>query len=64
MKLVAIVLALLAVGGMVFGWWGLETVSGRRQFDEMAGIIPLLVGVGSMILLMAAGILYFLSGRG
>ncbi|WP_422370135.1 hypothetical protein [Hoeflea sp.] len=63
MKLVAIILALLALAGMLFGWWGLETVSGRRQFDEMAGMIPLFVGVGSIVLLLIAGLLYFLAVR-
>ena len=24
-----------------FGYWGLQTVAGRRVFDEMAGMIPL-----------------------
>ena len=63
MKLFAIVLALVAGAGMVFGWWGLETVSGRRHFDEMAGIIPLFAGVGSIILLLLAAILYYIGGR-
>lgn len=63
MKLFAIVLALVAVAGMAFGWWGLETVSGRRHFDEMAGMIPLFAGVGSIILLLLAAILYYLGGR-
>lgn len=63
MKLFAIVLALVAVAGMVFGWWGLETVSGRRNFDEMAGMIPLFAGVGSIILLLLAAILYYFAGR-
>lgn len=63
MKLFAIVLALLAVSGMVFGWWGLETASGRRHFDEMAGMIPLFVGVGSLVVLLVAAILYYLAAR-
>lgn len=36
------------IGGMVlmksdeaFAYWGLYTVSGRRTFDEMAGMVPL-----------------------
>ena len=63
MKMVAIVLALVAVAGMAFGWWGLETVSGRRHFDEMAGMIPFFAGVGSVILLLLAAILYYYAGR-
>mgnify|MGYP003634206076 CR=1 FL=1 len=63
MKLLAIALALLGLAGLAFGWWGLETVAGRRRFDEMAGIIPLLTGIGSLILLLAAAILGVLSRR-
>lgn len=63
MKLFAIMLALVGVAGIVFGWWGLETVSGRRHFDEMAGMIPLFAGVGSIILLLLAALLYYLGSR-
>ena len=62
MKLFAVMPALVAVAGMAFGWWGLETVSGRRHFDEMAGMIPLFAGVGSIILLLLAAILYYFAG--
>ncbi|MCY0146941.1 hypothetical protein OEG84_04215 [Hoeflea sp. G2-23] len=63
MKLFAIVLLLLSLAGMLFGWWGLETVSGRHQFDEMAGIIPLVAGTASIILLPVAGVLYYFASR-
>ncbi|WP_420409432.1 hypothetical protein [Hoeflea sp.] len=63
MKLLAIVLAVAAVAGMLFGWWGLETVSGRRRFDEMAGMIPLFVGYGSVVLLLVAALFYWWAGR-
>ena len=35
---ILIVAGLLAA---VFGYWGVYTESGRREFDEMAGIIPM-----------------------
>lgn len=63
MKLFAIVLALVAVAGIAFGWWGLETSSGRRHFDEMAGMIPFFAGVGSIVLLLVAAILYYFAHR-
>ena len=63
MKLFAVVLALVSLAGMIFGWWGLETVSGRRQFDEMAGIIPLVVGIAGFILLIVAAILSYFANR-
>lgn len=62
-KLLAIGLALVSLAGMFFGWWGLETVSGRRHFDEMAGIIPLVTGAGAFILLLVAGGLYYFARR-
>tara|TARA_R110002012_G_scaffold77840_4_gene198432 strand:- start:105774 stop:106259 length:486 start_codon:yes stop_codon:yes gene_type:complete len=63
MKLLAVLLALLSLAGMIFGWWGMETVAGSRQFDEMAGIIPLVTGVVSFILLLVAAGLYYLANR-
>jgi len=63
MKRFAVLLALLSLAGMIFGWWGMETVAGRRYFDEMAGIIPLLTGVASFILLLLAAGLYFVADR-
>ncbi len=30
---------------LVFAYWGIYTVAGRRQFDEMAGMIPFGIGV-------------------
>ena len=63
MKLFAIVLAWLSLAGMIFGWWGVETVAGRRQFDEMAGIIPFVTGIASMILLVVAAVLYYFANR-
>ena len=63
MKLFAIVLALASLAGLVFGWWGLETVAGRRQFDEMAGMIPFFTGIASLVLLVVAGILYYIANR-
>ena len=59
MKTFALVLAWLSLAGMILGWWGLETASGRRYFDEMAGIIPLVTGVASFILLLVAAVLYY-----
>ena len=63
MKLFAIVLALLSLTGMIFGWWGVETVSGRRHFDEMAGIIPFVTGIASLILLLVSAVLYSFAKR-
>jgi hypothetical protein len=46
---------LCAIGflALVFAYWGINTVAGRRQFDEMAGMIPFGVGVlGALTILI------------
>ena len=63
MKLIAAILALLAVIGLIFCWWGLETAAGRRQFDEMAGMIPFFSGVASVVLLIIAAALFYFARR-
>ena len=51
--------ALLVLGVVLaaFGWWGLETVSGRRRFDEMAGMIPMGAGALGVLLVVIALVL-------
>lgn len=54
---VRILSALLMVCGLAclaFAWWGLETVAGRRSFDEMDGIIPFAAAALGVALLIAA----------
>jgi hypothetical protein len=63
MKKLATGLALISLAGMIFGWWGLETVSGRSLFDEMAGIIPMAAGGGAFLLLLIACVLYYSAWR-
>ena len=46
MKPASIVCALAGIACELFAYWGLNTVRGRRAFDEMAGMIPLAVGSG------------------
>ncbi len=50
---------LLVVGGALaaFGWWGVETASGRRRFDEMAGMIPMGAGALGVLLVLVALVL-------
>ncbi len=47
-----LLLAALACAG--FSWWGLNTLSGRAAFDEMAGIIPLAAAPLGLLLAMVA----------
>ena len=54
--------ALLILGAvaLVFGWWGVYTVSGRRQFDEMAGILPLAaLALGGLLLVIGLALLFW-----
>ncbi|MCY0095046.1 hypothetical protein [Hoeflea ulvae] len=63
MKTFAIILALVSIAGLMFGWWGIETVAGRRHFDEMAGMIPFFAGIASVALLLVAAVLYYFARR-
>lgn len=63
MRTLPLCLAILGLAGVLFAYWGLETVSGRKAFDEMAGMIPVGAGVVGAILLIAAAIVWWL-GRG
>ncbi len=46
------VLCAIGLLAIVFGYWGVNSVSGRRQFDEMAGVIPMAAGVLGTILVL------------
>ena len=45
MRYAPYLLCLIGFVAVAFGYWGVSTVSGRRIFDEMAGMIPLGVGL-------------------
>lgn len=54
--------ALLILGAiaLAFGWWGVYTVSGRRQFDEMAGILPLAAfALGGLLVVVGLALLFW-----
>jgi hypothetical protein len=54
--------ALLTFGAVAvaFGWWGVYTVSGRRQFDEMAGILPLAsLALGGLLIVIGLALLFW-----
>ena len=51
----SLILFCIAIACELFAYWGLRTVAGRREFDEMAGIIPLaFVPLGLLCALIAA----------
>ena len=43
---------------MVFGWWGANTVVGRKRFDGMAAIVPIAALVLGTII-FAVGLFLF-----
>jgi lipopolysaccharide export LptBFGC system permease protein LptF len=52
--------ALLFVAALAcfgFSYWGLNTISGRATFDEMAGMIPLAATPVGLLLLLCAAVL-------
>lgn len=50
-----LILLCIAIACELFAYWGLSTVAGRREFDEMAGIIPFaFVPLGFLCALTAA----------
>jgi hypothetical protein len=58
MRNVGLVLLAISAALAVFGYWGASTVAGRRQFDEMAGMIPVAsTWLGGLLALAAAVLL-------
>ena len=53
-------LLILGVIAVAFGWWGTYTATGRRQFDEMAGILPLAaLGLGGLMTVIGLALLFW-----
>jgi hypothetical protein len=51
----SLLLFCIAIACEGFAYWGVGTAAGRREFDEMAGIIPLaFVPLGLLFALIAA----------
>jgi uncharacterized protein (DUF697 family) len=63
MNIAVIVLLILAVACEVFAYWGMNTVAGRRAFDEMAGIIPFAAGVFGGLLAACAVLAWWYARR-
>ena len=57
---------LLAIGLGWFGYWGAYTEAGKKQYDEMAGIIPMAALTTAMIIAVCLVILqlYFVFKNG
>lgn len=59
MRIASLVLAFLSLACAAFAVWGLGTPSGRRVFDEMAGILPLAAGVGAVVFALCAALTWW-----
>ena len=60
MKAVPVVLVLAGAACELFAYWGINTVSGRRTFDEMAGMIPLAAAPLGVVLIFSGVVLGWL----
>jgi hypothetical protein len=60
MKAAAVIITAAAALALAFGAWGRLTLAGRRQFDEMAGILPLFSYYAGFALAAAAAVLWIL----
>jgi hypothetical protein len=59
-KAAAIIVTVTAALALGFGAWGRFTPAGRREFDEMAGILPLFGWYAGFALAAAAAVLWIL----
>jgi hypothetical protein len=56
-------LCFIGVLALVFAHWGINTVSGRRVFDEMAGMIPMAVGLLGLLAILGGAVWLFVRSR-
>ena len=56
MRLLVIALFVVGAGLIVYGWWGIFTTSGRKKYDEMAGLIPFYLGIAGIVLVVTTGV--------
>jgi hypothetical protein len=61
MRVIAIALLAAAAALAGFAYWGIFTVTGRRAYDEMAGVIPYSAGLLSALLAAGAVLIFWLS---
>ena len=54
MRQLPLILLAAAVACLGFAYWGLATPAGRRAYDEMAGMIPMGVGLAGAVFGIAA----------
>jgi hypothetical protein len=62
-RYVPLLLLVAAIPCWGFAHWGLETTAGRAAFDEMAGIIPMVVGILGIVFALCAAVIGWLNQR-
>lgn len=63
MRSLPLALVAAAILCFAFGVWGSTSESGKRRFDEMAGMIPLASVAAGFVLLIAAAVIWWLRTR-
>ncbi|MEP7237263.1 MAG: hypothetical protein ABI685_05350 [Ferruginibacter sp.] len=63
MKITAVIILILAVALMGYGYWGAFTTSGNKVYDEMDGYFPFFILIGGLILFVVFLILVILIRR-
>jgi len=56
MKYAAVITTVVAAAALLFGAWGRFSAAGRREFDEMAGILPFFSWYAGLALALLAAI--------
>ena len=51
MKPLGIIMFVLSLAGITYGYWAMSTEAGREAYPEMAGIIPMFITAVSSLLL-------------
>ena len=63
MRVAQFAFAVLALACEAFAYWGLTTTSGRRAFDEMAGMIPFAAGCAGVLFAVFALVAWWRARR-
>lgn len=63
MRSLPLALVAVAIVCFAFGVWGVTSESGKRRFDEMAGMVPLAAVGAGFVLLLSAAVIWWLRTR-
>lgn len=62
-KTIAGIILLVAIGLMIYGYWGAFTKAGSKVYDEMDAFLPFFLLIGGVILFITALVLFMLIRR-